>query len=49
MNNNVIITCAITGAGDTAGKHPDLPITHKQMCKLHDIDNIGLFIRFWHF
>ena len=27
MNRNPIITCAITGAGDTAGKHPDLPIT----------------------
>jgi len=27
MNRNPIITCAVTGAGDTAGKHPDLPIT----------------------
>ena len=31
MNNNVIITCAITGAGDTAWKHPDLPKTPKQI------------------
>ena len=31
MNNNVIISCAVTGAGDTAGKHPDLPITPKQI------------------
>lgn len=27
MNSEVIITCAVTGAGDTANKHPDLPIT----------------------
>ena len=31
MNRNVIVTCAITGAGDTAGKHPNLPITPKQI------------------
>ena len=31
MNRNVIITCAITGAGDTADKHPDLPITPDQI------------------
>ncbi len=31
MNQEVIITCAVTGAGDTAGKHPDLPITPKQI------------------
>ena len=26
MNNEVIISCAVTGSGDTAGKHPELPI-----------------------
>ncbi|WP_087718182.1 3-keto-5-aminohexanoate cleavage protein [Salinicola salarius] len=31
MNRDVILTCAVTGAGDTAGKHPDLPITPKQI------------------
>jgi len=25
LNRNPIITCAVTGSGDTAGKHPDLP------------------------
>ena len=25
MNYDVIITCAVTGAGDAAGKHPQLP------------------------
>ena len=25
MNRNPIITCAVTGSGNTAGKHPDLP------------------------
>ena len=27
MNNEVTITCAVTGAGDTVGKHPDIPVT----------------------
>ena len=31
MNNEVIVSCAVTGSGDTAGKHPDLPITPKQI------------------
>ena len=31
MNRDVVITCAVTGAGDTVGKHPDLPVTPKQI------------------
>jgi uncharacterized protein (DUF849 family) len=31
MNREVIVTCAVTGAGDTAGKHPELPITPEQI------------------
>ena len=31
MNHEVIVTCAVTGAGDTLGKHPDLPITPEQI------------------
>lgn len=31
MNNDVIVTCAVTGSGDTADKHPDLPITPAQI------------------
>lgn len=31
MSQDVIITCALTGAGDTAGKHPDLPVTPTQI------------------
>ena len=31
MNSDVIITCAVTGAGDTADTHPDLPITPEQI------------------
>ena len=27
MNRDVIITCAVTGAGDTVGKHPAIPVT----------------------
>ena len=31
MNLEVVITCAVTGAGDTVGKHPDLPVTPEQI------------------
>ena len=27
MNSEVVITCAVTGAGDTVGKHPAIPVT----------------------
>jgi len=27
----VIVTCAVTGAGDTVGKHPAIPVTPKQI------------------
>lgn len=31
MNHNIIITCAVTGAGDTVGKHPAIPVTPAQI------------------
>ena len=31
MNNNVIITCAVTGAGDTVDKHPAIPVSPEQI------------------
>jgi len=31
INRSVIITCAVTGSGDSAGKTPHLPITPKQI------------------
>jgi uncharacterized protein (DUF849 family) len=31
MNNEVIVTCAVTGAGDTVGKHPAIPVTPKEI------------------
>ena len=31
MNQDVIVTCAVTGAGDTVGKHPAIPVTPKQI------------------
>jgi uncharacterized protein (DUF849 family) len=30
-NQNIIITCALTGAGDTVGKHPAIPVTPRQI------------------
>ena len=31
MNPEVVITCAVTGAGDTVGRHPDIPVTPEQI------------------
>ena len=31
MNRDVIITCAVTGSGDTAHKHPELPKTPEEI------------------
>ena len=31
MNSEVVITCAVTGAGDTVGKHPGIPTTPQQI------------------
>ena len=33
MNTEVVITCAVTGAGDTAAKHPALPVTPRQIAE----------------
>jgi uncharacterized protein (DUF849 family) len=33
MNTEVIVTCAVTGAGDTVGKHPGVPVTPKQIAE----------------
>ncbi|MBU3058715.1 3-keto-5-aminohexanoate cleavage protein [Pseudomonas indica] len=31
MNHDVIVTCALTGAGDTVDKHPAIPVTPRQI------------------
>jgi uncharacterized protein (DUF849 family) len=31
MNQEVIISCAVTGAGDTVGRHPAIPVTPRQI------------------
>lgn len=31
MNYEVIVTCAVTGAGDTTAKHPGVPVTPKEI------------------
>ena len=31
MNYEVIVSCAVTGAGDTVDKHPDIPVTPEQI------------------
>ena len=27
MNRNIIVSCAVTGSGDSVGKHPAIPVT----------------------
>ncbi|MDP6398128.1 MAG: 3-keto-5-aminohexanoate cleavage protein [Arenicellales bacterium] len=31
INTNVVVTCAVTGAGDTVDKHPEIPVTPEQI------------------
>ena len=33
MNWEVFITCAVTGAGDTVGRHPAIPVTPKEIAE----------------
>jgi uncharacterized protein (DUF849 family) len=33
MNYEVIVTCAVTGAGDTTAKHPGVPVTPKEIAE----------------
>jgi uncharacterized protein (DUF849 family) len=33
MNREVIVTCAVTGSGDSVGKHPDIPVTPQQIAE----------------
>ncbi len=33
MNREVIVTCAVTGAGDAVGKHPAIPVTPEQIAE----------------
>jgi uncharacterized protein (DUF849 family) len=31
MTYDVVLTCAVTGAGDTTGKSPNVPVTPKEI------------------
>jgi len=33
MQNEVVLTCAVTGAGDTTGKSAHVPVTPKEIAK----------------
>jgi uncharacterized protein (DUF849 family) len=33
MNYEVVVTCAVTGAGDTVGRHPGVPVTPEQIAE----------------
>ena len=49
MNQEVVITCAVTGAGNTQDKHPHLPITPKQIANACvDAANAGAAITHIH-
>jgi hypothetical protein len=34
INRRVVVTCAVTGAGDTVGKHPAIPVTPRQIAEV---------------
>ena len=36
MNRNVMLTCALTGAGDTVGRSEHVPVTPEQLARLID-------------
>lgn len=31
MNRKVIVSCAVTGSGDSVGKHPAIPVTPQEI------------------
>jgi uncharacterized protein (DUF849 family) len=33
MQNDIVLTCAVTGAGDTTGKSPHVPVSPKDIAK----------------
>ena len=33
MQNDIVLTCAVTGAGDTTGKSAHVPVTPKDIAK----------------
>ena len=33
MNDKIFVSCAVTGSGDAAKRHPDLPKTPEQIAK----------------
>ncbi|WP_051329126.1 BKACE family enzyme [Geminicoccus roseus] len=33
MNRDVIVSCAVTGAGDTVGRHPAIPVTPEEIAR----------------
>jgi uncharacterized protein (DUF849 family) len=33
MNRNVIVSCAVTGSGNSVGKHPAIPVTPKEIAQ----------------
>ena len=35
MNYDVIVTCAVTGAGDTRAKNPHVPVTPQELSLIH--------------
>ena len=43
MNRNVIVSCAVTGSGDSVDKHPAIPVTPKEIAAegRPDEENIG--------
>ena len=41
MNTEVVVTCAVTGSGDSVGKHPAIPVTPEQIAGGRDRGGAG--------
>jgi uncharacterized protein (DUF849 family) len=44
MNREVVVTCAVTGAGDTVDKHPAIPVTAQVTTTSRFISIIGSLV-----
>ena len=46
MNRNVMITCALTGAGDTVGRSEHVPVTPEQIaCPVCGEEHVGRLVK----
>ena len=48
MNYEVVVSCAVTGAGDTTGKSPHVPVTPKEIANAEkDLETQNYLKKLW--